>query len=474
MDFYLQQSWYDEAIDLAKPSRFDIFIVKEVWLRVILQALLPALESQAVFARRRTRLSDVLGRLQTIAVSDTPGVPDRLYAMFIKRVDPIEYVPVSRAKPTTGGITGQVVIWHSYDPKSPEATVLTATVARAAKANPEAKIQLEAVAANQMEDKLFTSIAAGDSPDLVLWRGSSLRNWVGRNVVLPLDNVIAREAAVASAGYDGLSFGGKLWGVPLNFQVVALYMNQKAANPAGAAGQGVAAPTSLDDWRALANKGVAPTVLVRDPYHCYGFFTAFSGKVLDDSGKCALMQGGFQQALEYLVEMQDEGHVQFMDATQASDQLAVGKCVITIGGPWVLEKLRKALGDGLVAFAIPPNTREGTIPAKPLLDVEGFFVASGSRNAANAAKLALQLADAQAQAEFADAGFKVPVRMDVKPKDAALTVFRQVAQGAEPWPQQARFEKWWTPFTTLLDDVLNQKVGIPVGLAQACQTIDAG
>lgn len=465
VDFYLHQSWHDEVIDLSRPSRFKVWIAKDVWLRAIAEQLYTMAASQAALSKKLLHvLRPWLAQLAALVAGGVAGADDRLYAIFVKKVEPTVYIPISEPEPPPPApITGTITLWHSYPAGSPQAEVLQESLDRAREANPEAKIFSQLV--SEMEPQLILAIAAGTSPDLVLWSNANLGSWVGQDLLLPVDEVVQADSAVLPTAYEGMSVDGTLYGVPLAIEAVAMLMNQEAGLPL---------PATLTELFNLAAEMGEQTALVRDPYHLYGFFRAFGGELMDADGHCTATEGGFKEALEYLRDLHDKAGTAFLPADQVISGLEEGTFLLGLGGPWYLQRLRRALGRSLVVFPIPRHEIErAQHPAQPLLGVEGFFVPSGSGNAQSAVRLALQLADATAQTAYADAAYKVPVRSDVTPQDAGLAAFRDAAGTAARYPQHPRFRFWWVPFQKLVDDVLAENANIDEALQRACQEMDA-
>ena len=100
---------------------------------------------------------------------------------------------------------------------------------------------------------------------------------------------------------DGMTVDGHLYGVPESFTAVALYYNKSMiATP----------PSTTDELLSLVLGG---DKLVTDgmdgAYYFYGFWNAFGGQLMDDTGRCIADQGGFVPAVQYLSDLQTSGAI---------------------------------------------------------------------------------------------------------------------------------------------------------------------
>ncbi len=74
VDFVLQQSWHDEAIDLSVPSPFDIYLVRDVWLRLVGEALIAVLGQQSRTVGLRSSAQDtVIVAIRSVLPPGQPG-----------------------------------------------------------------------------------------------------------------------------------------------------------------------------------------------------------------------------------------------------------------------------------------------------------------------------------------------------------------------------------------------------------------
>ena len=460
VDFVLQQSWHDEAIDLSVPSPFDIYLVRDVWLRLVGEALIAVLGQQSRTVGLRSSAQDtVIKRIRAVLPPPVPGAADTPYALFVKQARPPQRVKITLTpeKPATG-ITGNVVIWHGLESGSADANVLGTLVAQVQSEHPSAKITVVARPAGELRSALPVAVAAGEGPDLVLITNDVVGAWASQKLIQPVDAWHARDGDVADIAYASLSAGKSLYGVPLSLAGVALYYNrERIPTP----------PATTTALRDLMRQQVRPAI-PRTPYFTYAFYAGFGGKLLDAAGRCTATQGGYGEALRYFQVIQKLGAL--FSAPDTCEQIfGQNEAHMLVGGPWSLASLRKTVGGALAVAPLPA----GPVGAsRPLLSVDGFLLAQSSTNAENAVKVAEALTSATAQTLFATEADRVPANLAVKQIDPLLAAFSTALVAAEPWPQQPQFAAWWVPFQTMLDNVLEAGADVDGAVAQACKAMD--
>ena len=459
VDHILQQSWHDEAIDLSNDPQVDLYIVRDGWLRLVGKALLDYLTSQSPrigLASNATK--QVQERIKATLPDDVPGAQDLPYVMFVKRVQsPVRFPIRTRPDRPTAGITGQITLWHPFATSSAEGKVLGSLIAQAQKQHPDAQIEAIGFSGGDMQERLYTAVAAGEGPDLVLANSDSLANWVEREVVQPVDPWHAQDDDVIDVAYTGMRLNDQLFGIPQSLSGVAMFYNRRAVPTP---------PTTTGVLRELARQ--ARPAFVRAPYFAYGFYLAFGGQLLDASGHCAATKGGFVDAMNYFLEMQKLGSL-FATLDEAVASFQQGESQLLFSGPWSLAALRTSLGSALGVSPLPagPNGL-----ARTLLTVEGYFLTQVSQNPENAVRLAELLTDLNAQTLYADQADRVPVRAAVTPSDPRMGELTGALAGGTSWPQQRQFAAWWTPFQSMMDNVLQNSADPQRAIEQACQEMD--
>src|SRR6266542_1997469 len=197
-----------------------------------------------------------------------------------------ETAPTAMAEPTaasTGGatagpkVTGEVTLWHAYGAGSAEETAINQLIDKAKTDNPDAKITVLSVPFDQIFNKFETEAAAGGGPDMFIAPNDSLGKEVRADLLMAVDDQI---------------------------------------------------------------KGGLKIAFNENSYHNVGFLTGFGGKIVDDTGKCAL-DPAFGEAMAYLKSLKDAGAEFFTDGGKANDAFQTGKVDAIINGPWATGDYKK-------------------------------------------------------------------------------------------------------------------------------------
>ncbi len=368
--------------------------------------------------------------------------------------------PATTAPAAAGAIKGNITLWHAYHTGGSEEKVLTQLIDKVKKDNPDAKLTVLAVPFDQLFKKFETEAAAGGGPDMFTAPNDSLGDEVRANLLKPLDDQLKGKLdKIAPLGIEGVKVEGKIYAVPLIVKAVALYYNKdKVKNP----------PKTTEELMALV-KGGNTLGLPQGAYHLFGFFPAFGGKLIDDSGKCVADQGGFADALQYLSDLKKAGATFDPDDGKLGTLFRQGKLDMMLNGPWVLGDYKNDLKDKLGVVPIPAGPKG---KAGPLSGIDGWYVNVNSKNVDGAVALGLALTDAAAQKLYADLAGDPPVRTDVDVSDPLVKGFADAGASGFPRPQSKEFSNYWTPFGDAVTKVMEGKSDPKTGVADACAAMN--
>jgi arabinogalactan oligomer/maltooligosaccharide transport system substrate-binding protein len=474
VDFRLHQSWHDEAIDLRKSPRFELYVVEELWVRPMaarLVALFQAAQNKGELPKQPLLLTmlreivqqdlDALGEGASISGPAPAGssvLQDRLYVMFAKSVRRPVRVPIAAppTKPPTDDVVGTVTLWHAYVRGSPAEQMLTEQIIEARKQYPKAKIEVLRLDPSTLITKWQTAAAAGAPPDIVLHTSDTIGELVRNQLVHPVETAL-QESQVAPLAYDALTVGGTLYGIPKAFLTVALiYKTHSISN----------LPSSLIGWmqREFTSKLAIPA----HPYHDQGLFTAFGGQIMDAAGRCIADRGAYVEALRFMLELRNTGAVVATSVQEAIDAFKNETRAVLLNGPWALAELRASLAEPLAVASLPDAP---VAAAQPFVSVEAFLLDSKSKNVDSAIALARFLTRAPAQQAFAASADAVPVRTDVT-VDALLQGFQDAALRGQIMPQNSQFKEYWGPFTAMMAQVFNNNQPPDTAVKAATQAMN--
>ncbi len=374
---------------------------------------------------------------------------------------PVPATQPPAAQPTQAPQAAKVTltIWHSYHTGGSEEQAITQIVDAYRKANPNVTVDVLAIPFDQIFNKWETEVAAGGGPDMFTVPNDNLGKEVRANLIAPIDDLVAGKLdKVSKAGVAGMTVGGKIYGVPGIIKAVALYYNKSTvSNP----------PKTTDELLAAVKGGKKLLLYAGGPiaYFNFGWFSGFGGKLVDDKGKCIADQGGFVDAVQYLVDLQAAGAQFETDGAKISTLFRQGQADMVIDGPWMLGDYKKDLGDKLGVAPIPAGPKG---PVTPLSGVDGWFINPNSKNMKAAVDLALYIFGADGLKTYADLAGDPPVRTDVQTADPLVKAFADAAANGFPRPQEAWFDNYWGPFGDMYTAVLAGKVTPADGVAKAC------
>jgi len=365
------------------------------------------------------------------------------------------------AAATTGAATGTVTLWHSYHAGGTEEQAINQLVAHYMKDNPGVTVNVQEIPFAQIFSKFKTDVASGGaSADMFTAPNDDLGNWVRAGIVAPLDKQLAGKLdGVSKTGVDGVTVDGKIYAVPGIIKAVALYYN-KSTVPTP--------PATTADLLALLKSG-KKIVLNENNYHNYGFFPAFGGQLTDSSGKCIADQGGYADAMQYLLDLKAAGAQFQTDGGKADTLFQTGAVDMIIDGPWVLGDMKKALGDKLGVAPMPAGPKG---PAMPLAGIDGFYLNPNSTNTDAAIALAQYIFSAKGLAVYADVAGDPPARTDVTVSDPLVKAFADAAAAGTPRPETVEFGNWWGPFGDMVTKVIEGKSTPADGVKAACAAMN--
>jgi len=373
--------------------------------------------------------------------------------------------PKATAVPATEapkGPTGEVTLWHAYSTGSAEEATINELITNAQAAFPNMKINLLQIPFDQIFNKYQQEVAAGGGPDMFVAPNDDLGNWVRGSLVLDItDKLAGKLDTVSATGVDGMKVDGKMYGVPESAKAVALYYNKSlVATP----------PATTDELLTMVKNGTTMQNFV-GAYHMFGWAGSFGGKLFDDTSKCIADQGGWADALQYLLDLKAAGAVFETDYAKAETPFKEGKAAFFVNGPWALGDYKKVLADNLGVALIPAGPKGDK--AAPLNGIDGFYINPNSKNVDGALELALFLTSKESSQIYTDKAGHVPIRSDVTSSDPLISMFAQASANGYPRPQSLEFANYWTPFGDMFTKVLEGALSPADGVAEACKAMNA-
>jgi arabinogalactan oligomer/maltooligosaccharide transport system substrate-binding protein len=304
-------------------------------------------------------------RGETPATPPAPApAPDQPTAAAAATPSPAPVAPTSTPPPTP--VSGEVTLWHSW--AGAEGDALNTILAGLQTTLPGVTIQTLFVAPNELTAAYVDAVQSGGGPDLVIAPNWYLGDMVAADATRPLDDLLAEDdrAGFVPATLQSLTVNGALYGLPLTYNLVALYANRSLLPAEG--------PATTTD-ALLGTATVSPSAgigIYANLLHVVWGIPAFGGDFLDSQGRAALDQtDGAARFLTWLVTLdQTSGSYVDQDYGMLLDRFTKREFAYLVDGPWAAGQLTAALDDDLIVVPLP-NGPAG--PARPWLYSDGLF-----------------------------------------------------------------------------------------------------
>jgi len=281
--------------------------------------------------------------------------------------------------------------------------------------------------------------------------------------VAPLDDFLAGKLdQFSQAGIDGMTVDGQIYGVPGIIKAVALYYNTETIPTP---------PTTTDELLALVKSG-KKIAINQNNYHNFGWLTgAFGGTLLDSSGACIADQGGFADALQFMLDLKAAGANFETDGGKANTLFRQGQVDMIINGPWVLGDYKADLGDKLGVVPMPGGP--GGV-ATPLSGIDGWHVNPNvtDEQKALAVEVGLYLFGPKGAQIYADTAGSPMVLKGLVSSDPLVTAFAEAGAAGFPRPQSVEFGNWWTPFGDAVTKVMEGTLAPADAVKEACDAMN--
>ena len=353
----------------------------------------------------------------------------------------------------------EVVVWHAY--RGGEKAAFEKVVA-AYNARPGAKTKVTTLAVpyDAFADKISAAVPRGKGPDVFIYAQDRLGGWIeAGNTVEPIDFYVddAIRGRYIPTTLQALTYRGSLWGLPLDYKVIALIYNRKlVAAPPRTSAELVAQGKKLTH-KAAGTFGLAYSYA--DFYYHAALMNAFGGGVFDTTGQPTLSAPENAQSLDLLLAwLKTDGILPAEPSTALVTSLFnEGKAAMVFSGPWFLGEIAKGVDYGVTT--LPALGEAGGKPMRPWITVEGAYVAAPSKNKEAAFDFVKYLTDVDAARILALEGRQSPANAKVyqDPKvalDPVLAAFRKQVEVAIPMPNLPEMTMVWSPATTAMNTVI--------------------
>ncbi len=351
--------------------------------------------------------------------------------------------------------------------------------------NPGVNVEIQVVPWGNYWDKLQTAVAGGEAYDVFWMNGANFPVYAANGVLLNLQDRIDADALDTSVYPESLvslySLDGGLYGLPKDFDTIALYYNRDLFDAAGL--EYPTADWTWDDLKTAAqalttggNWGFASTTADQSGF--WNFVYANGGQVLNDAGtEVRLADPAACDAVTYLYSFVQEGlspDGATMTSVDPWTQLFPGGRVgMVVGGSW----LARTYADAAPNIDVAPLPRA----AQQASVIHGLanVVWSRTEHPDEAWAFAKFLGSDAAATLLAGSGTVIPAYTGFQDTwvesipEMNLQVFMDAAEYAVPYPTTAQGSEWQNRVVEVLGEVWNGNVPIEGACEQVAAVANA-
>lgn len=347
---------------------------------------------------------------------------------------------------------------------------------------------------DDFQKNLINSLSAGTAGDLfymdIFWAEYIIK----AGQVEPLDDYLAKSTVISKDDIipsllDAFTFDGKAYGIPKDFNSLALVYNKDLFDVAG-----VPYPDEKDTWDDLENKfselvkhfkGEVTGLALAPEFARFGAFAYAAGWEPFVDGKSNLMDPAFKKAFNWYTGLKEKGlGVMPADIGQGwgGGALSTEKVAAALEGAWILGFLRDNA----------PNLKYGAtlLPKNPGTGQPGNFIYTvawginaNSKNKDAAFKVMEALTSPAAQQWVLERGLAIPSRkaladnpyfkQDTPEAQANKIVFIGASAGnVKPFKFKEYGDKWMDPINVALSEVMSGQKTVDEALEIAQEQLD--
>ena len=351
--------------------------------------------------------------------------------------------------------------------------------------NPDVKVDIQVVPWGNYWDKLQTAVAGGEAYDVFWMNGPNFPVYASKGVLMDLQDRVAADnldtSVYPQALVDLYTYDGDVYGLPKDFDTIAVYYNKDMFDAAGM--DYPSADWTWDDLKSTAqaltkdgNWGFASTTADQAGY--WNFIYENGGQVISDDGTQVLIgEPAACGAIDYLYSFVADGlspDGATMSSVDPWTQLFPGgRVAMVVGGSWLARTYADAEPTIDVA-PLPQETQRASI-------IHGLanVMWSKTQHPDEAWKFVEFLGSDKAATILAQSGTVIPAYTGFQDAwvesipDMNLQVFMDATQYAVPYPTAAQGMEWNAKVAEVLGEVWNGNQPIDGACQEAASAADA-
>jgi raffinose/stachyose/melibiose transport system substrate-binding protein len=298
--------------------------------------------------------------------------------------------------------------------------------------HPNIKITREAIQAQQMQQTVNTALASGTGPDIIFYdAGPGYAGVLAKaGLVTPLDQFADQygwKDKIAAQSLEATSINGKLYGLPLQVDLIGMYYNKGLLDQ-----EGWQVPQTVEELKTLCtqakDKGYDPPIAFSDNPGWQGFhqFSMTANDMIGPDAMRAMLyqnQGNWNtpeivNAIKtYFVDLRDAGcftkDVNALTYDDGNSLFFSGQSILNSTGSWIVNDIQTNMQGQDIGF-VPFPALDG---AKGQYWISGvgsaFYISAKSQHQTEASQLIDYLFSPDVVKQWIEqAGFYVPVQVD--------------------------------------------------------------
>lgn len=373
---------------------------------------------------------------------------------------PASEAPASEAP---AGLSGEVTLWHSYSSGAgTELDALNQVLDAVKAANPDLVVNVLEVPFADIYNKWNTDVATGAGPTMFIAPNDSLGFQAREGVIADIDSLISDSLGdTVQVAVDGSKVDGKLYMVPESLKAVAaIYDSAKIATP----------PATTDELLAGVKDGSIKAGLfaVGQAYHNFGWWGAFGGELMDETGKCIADTTGVSDAYAYVKSLGDAGAKLYANYDDMANAYKAGEIDYIVDGPWASGGYKQAVP----TTAIAPMPAGPVGPAQPLTGVDGWYINPNFEDQQLAVDFAKAMTTQESQQIMVDVGGHIPANKNITITDPITQGFADAVATGFPRPQVQQLDNFWGNFSNAWQLVLESGEDPVKAVADACAAMN--
>jgi arabinogalactan oligomer / maltooligosaccharide transport system substrate-binding protein len=323
-------------------------------------------------------------------------------------------------------------------------------------ASHQVRVRFETHPIETLRRAFRTAVESGQTPDILVGPHDWIAGMVRRGLIDPIALTPTRRDAFTGRALDAMSYQDRLYGVPYAADSIGLLRNLDLAPEP---------PETIEEMIAhgkrlcAAGRAEVPLALQvgdGDGFYIYPLFTSAGGRLFQrlpggDWDADALTDAASAAAFARIRALGEQGEGilrRAVDRDPAIELFTGGRTAYLVCAPWAVGEARRA-GIQLGASAVPGFADGG--PARSLVAVHGFFLASAGTNKSIAQDLIGEyLTRTDVSLALYDAQPRTPAlrtALDrVRETDALTTVFHEQCANGDMIPSTTDVGPMWNAF----------------------------